>query len=54
MPGCGPGERPFTDNSADAQLTKLAKDKAATDKITFERAYQIALTENPELAAKVI
>lgn len=41
-------------NGPEAQLEKLARDRAASDKITYEAAYKAVLEENPELAKQVI
>lgn len=41
-------------NSPEAQLEALAKKKASDDKVSYEKAYDAVMQENPELAAKVI
>lgn len=43
-----------TDNSAEAQLTQLARERATAEGVSFEKAYTAVLAENKELAKEVV
>lgn len=43
-----------TDNTAEAKLDKLAKERATTDSVSYEQAYNLVLSENKDLAKEVV